>query len=265
MPLNKNVTICIPTYNAESTLAESLESILAQTYGNLHLIVVDNASTDKTCELVEKYMALDDRVSLNRNHVNVGGEGNFTRCLNLAAGDYTAIFHADDVYEPDMVLRQVELLETRPGSGMVFSNASLIDDKGHIYGEHILPPELFQTYHGHLDLKAALGLLVRDGNFFICPSAMARTHIYQQLKQWSRYNFGSSSDLDVWLRVLQNHEVTVLPEKLMRYRTSPESFTWHYAFLRTERSDFYTVMDEYVYNINPDLVSRQGNIDYRLY
>lgn len=107
--------ICVPTYNAAGTIRETLESILSQTYSNLVVHISDNASTDDTLKIIES-MA-DHRVAIHRHDVNVGGEGNFNRCIQMAEGKYTAIFHADDIYEPEMVERQVEfleLLETKP-------------------------------------------------------------------------------------------------------------------------------------------------------
>lgn len=263
MTSEKTVTICVPTFNAEQTLTETLDSILSQTHTNLKLIVVDNASTDRTCELVEDYVTNDKRVSLLQHSTNVGGEGNFSRCMQLATGDYTAIFHADDVYEPQMVERQVQLLSTRPQSAAVFTRASLIDDHGSIYGRHPCPEEIFSHYAGQLDLSAALGLLARHGNFFVCPSAMVRTGVYKSIGEWDQGHFGSSSDLDVWLRILQHSEITILPDTLIRYRVSPASFSYHYHFLRAERSDFYKVMDEYLFNRNKDLVNDEILLDYR--
>ena len=119
------VCICIPTYNAAATIRETLTSILAQTYTNLVIHVSDNASTDKTLEIVES-MA-DSRIHIHRHENNIGAEGNFTRCIQLATGKYTAIFHADDLYGADMVAKQVAFLESHPDAGAVFTEAEMID------------------------------------------------------------------------------------------------------------------------------------------
>ena len=116
------VCICIPTYNAAASIRETLESILAQTYLNLTIHVSDNASTDETLKIVESIS--DRRIALHRHDVNIGGEGNFNRCIQFAEGKYTAIFHADDIYEPNMVTRQVAFLEADEEAGAVFTEAS---------------------------------------------------------------------------------------------------------------------------------------------
>lgn len=259
---SKDVTICIPTFNAESTLAETIQSILNQSYTQFKLLIVDNASTDNTAGLVDKFAAQDSRVRFIGHDTNVGGEGNFTRCLRFAVGDYAAIFHADDIYTSEMVAKQVGALNDDHEIAAVFTRGQMINDLGEIYDEHPCPEELFSKYAGKIDLAATLSLLVKWGNFFICPSAMVRTEIYCHIGEWDRGYFASSSDLDMWLRILQDHQVAILNEPLIHYRSSTASFSYHYGFLRTRRSDFYLVMDEYLYNINKDVVNRADLFNY---
>ena len=104
------VCICVPCYNSEATIGATLESLVSQTYRNIKIVVVDNASTDRTCGIVGGFMARDERVELRANGENIGAEGNFTRCLQEASGEYTAIFHADDVYLPEYVFITFTLL-----------------------------------------------------------------------------------------------------------------------------------------------------------
>lgn len=237
------VCICIPTYNAAASIRETLESILAQTYQNLTIHVSDNASTDETLKIVESIS--DRRISLHRHDVNVGGEGNFNRCIQFAEGKYTAIFHADDIYEPDMVTRQVAFLEAHTEAGAVFTEASLIDETGYRIGEIRIPHEIASP-NGLYDFATMFKAVLRHSNFFICPSVMVRTQIYQQeIKVWRGELFKSSADLDLWLRILQYHPVGYLPERLMRYRISGNQFSARVR-LGTERSDFFLVIDYYL-------------------
>lgn len=237
------VCICIPTYNASATIRETLESILAQTYANLVIHVTDNASTDETLKIVES--ASDARVHIHRQEKNIGAEGNFNSCIELAEGKYTAIFHADDIYEPYMVAKQVAFLEATPEAGAVFTEASLIDDEGNRFGEIHLPRGIVST-NGLYDFVTMFKAVLRHSNFFICPSVMVRTQIYQQeIKCWRGELFKSSADLDVWFRLLKSHAIGVLPECLMRYRISMGQYS---AKLRSrvERADFFRVTDFYL-------------------
>ncbi len=237
------VCICIPTYNAAFTVRETLASILAQTYPNLVVHVSDNASTDETLKVIESFA--NQRITIHRHDVNVGGEGNFNRCIQLAEGKYTAIFHADDIYEPDMVAKQVAYLEAHPEAGAVFTEASLIDEGGLQIGSIQLPQDV-ALMKGPYNFATLFKAVLRHSNFFICPSFMVRTHIYQQeIVCWRGDMFGTSADLDVWLRILERYTIGHLPEALIRYRISNAQWT---ARIRKEtaRADFFRVVDHYL-------------------
>ncbi len=237
------VCICIPTYNAARTVRETLESILAQTYLDLVVHVSDNASVDDTLDVIESIA--DPRVTIHRNEKNIGGEGNFNRCIQLAEGKYTAIFHADDVYEPDMVAKQVAFLEAHSTAGAVFTDASLIDELGVQTGEMRMPQDITSP-NGLYDFAMMFKAVLLHSNFFICPSVMVRTEVYQhEIECWRGEQFKSSADLDLWLRILQQHPVGYLKERLMRYRISSSQWSAKVR-LGTARADFFLVMDYYL-------------------
>lgn len=237
------VCICIPTYNAAATVRETLASVLSQTYPNLIVHISDNASTDDT--LKEVATIVDPRIRIHPLAHNIGAEGNFNRCIELAEGEYAAIFHADDIYEPDMLAKQVAFLQGSPDAAAVFTGATLIDDKGKEIGQIGLPKHI-ESEKGLFDFRTMFKAVLKHSNFFICPSAMVRTAVYQQeIKTWRGELFKSSADLDVWLRILQNHLVGYLPEPLMRYRIS-EGQGSAKVRLETERADFFSVIDHYL-------------------
>lgn len=237
------VCICIPTYNAAATIRETLASILAQTYTNLVIHVSDNASTDKTLEIVES-MA-DPRIHIHRHEKNIGGEGNFTRCINLAEGKYTAIFHADDIYKSEMVARQVAFLESHPDAGAVFTEADMIDESGNKIGAIAFPDKL-KSLGNRINFENIFKSVLRYSNFFICPSAMLRTDIYlNEIQVWRGDMFNTGADLDVWLRVARRHSTGILPERLMRYRISTTQGLQGLRE-RTTRGDLFRVIDHYL-------------------
>ncbi|MCO5383612.1 MAG: glycosyltransferase [Methanosarcina barkeri] len=134
------VSICIPVYNSEKTIVSTLQSILNQTYQNLEIIIVDNASTDNTLDLIGKLT--DPRIIIYKNSVNIGAEKNFSKCIELATGDYIAIFHSDDLYKQEMVQKQVQAFQENPSIGAVFTLANQINEQGEVIGEYKLPVEL---------------------------------------------------------------------------------------------------------------------------
>lgn len=237
------VCICIPTYNVANTVRETLDSILAQTYLNIVVHVSDNASTDNTLKVIESIN--DPRLIIHRHLENVGGEGNFNRCIDYAEGKYTAIFHADDIYEPTMVANQVAFLEANLHAGAVFTEASMIDDNANEIGSLKLPKNL-KSVDSLYDFEMIFKAVLQYSNFLICPSVMARTDVYKNdIKSWRGDAFGTSADLDVWLRILQFHLIGIIPKPLMRYRISVGQ---HSEKLRSRvvRSDFFRVTDHYL-------------------
>jgi len=237
------VCICIPTYNSEKTIKETLNSIVQQSYRNLLIQIVDNNSTDRTVELAEAFD--DERIVVHRHVANVGAEGNFNRCIQLAKGQYSAIFHADDIYEPEMVAKQVSFLQDNPSAGAVFTEASLINEKGKLIGKICQPEELRVAGPLHT-FQSVFKAILQHSNFLICPSVMARTEVYcQDIQTWRGELFGSSADLDVWLRMLLRHPCGILAESLMRYRFSDVQFSSKVR-LQTGRSDFFRVVDHYL-------------------
>lgn len=238
------VSICIPTYNSGATLAETLASILAQSYSRLEILVVDNASTDNTLDVARRFD--DPRIRIHENAENIGAEGNFNRCIQLASGKYTAIYHADDLYLPQMVAEQVRFLERHPAVGGVLTEALLIDGSGGQTGAISLPAELNRKDGSGISFPELFSALLRHSNFLICPSAMVRTTVYQNvIKGWRGDLFGSSADLDIWLRIARHSGLGLLPAKLMKYRISTAQFSSKVRY-QTGRADFFRVMDHYL-------------------
>lgn len=99
------LSVCVPTYNRAEYLSQALHTLTVQTLREFELLVVDNCSTDGTASLVESLR--NPRIRFHRNERNVGSRENWNRCLDLAGGEYVAICHDDDLYEPDFLRRGV--------------------------------------------------------------------------------------------------------------------------------------------------------------
>ncbi|MCK4735414.1 MAG: glycosyltransferase [Methanophagales archaeon] len=237
------VNVCIPTYNAEKTVVSTLQSILNQTYQNLEIIVVDNASTDNTLALLQKFD--DTRIQIYKNSKNIGAEKNWGRCIELASGEYIAIFHADDLYKRDMIKKQVQAFQDNPAIGAVFTTYNHINDRGEIIGESILLPAELRGKEIYYFPEIFIPIL-RNRNFLMCPSAMVRSEVYKELAPFNDELFGTSADLDMWLRILERHPIAILDEKLMSWRVSKAQGSYRFRYLRTEQADFFKVMDFYL-------------------
>ena len=234
------VSICIPVYNAEKTIGKTLSSIINQKYKNLEIIVVDNDSRDNSIQLVQSFH--DPRIKIIQHQVHFPvGEHNWNRCFSYASGEYLAIFHADDLYLPDMVSRQLETFLEYPSICGVFTQGDIIDENDEKIGEFQLPPEIRSgipcTY------KDIFFAALDYADFLPCPSAMLRRDAYSILSPFRYDQFRSASDFDMWLRASKYSPVVILNEKLMNYRVSRTQGTNVLNRLRTHESDFFRVMD----------------------
>ncbi len=237
------VTIIVPVFNAERYLRESLDSILAQTYAPTEVLVMDDASTDSTPATIAAY---GDRVRYHRQLHNLKMYGNWNAGIALAAGDYIAIYHADDVYDPRIVEREVAFLQRYPEAGAVFCKDIFIDPEGREVGRLSLPREL--RGERPLDYPTILNALLRYKNRFLrCPSNMVRASVYQDVGGYrDAAEFGTASDLEMWLRIAQKYPIGILDEYLLRYRQGHSSSGERYNQLRTDEEYHLRIMDLYL-------------------
>jgi glycosyltransferase involved in cell wall biosynthesis len=126
-------------YNGERFLEEALHSILNQTFTNFELIISDNASTDRTSEIAEAYVKRDDRIRYYRSERNMGAGWNARRVCELATGKYFKWAAVDDLLEPDLLRRCVEILESDPGCVVAHARTKEVDENGTFINNYITP------------------------------------------------------------------------------------------------------------------------------
>jgi len=119
------VSILIPVYNRETLIGETLASALAQTHQNIEVVVVDNASTDGTWEVIAEYAKRDPRVRVFRNDSNIGPVRNWRRCVDEACGEYGKILWSDDLIDPQFVERALALFDAE--TAFVYSAVALFN------------------------------------------------------------------------------------------------------------------------------------------
>lgn len=117
------VSVVTPVYNGEAYLAECIESVLAQTYGNYEYIILDNCSTDSTLEIAKRYQETNQHISVHSNDELLEIMPNWNRAMTLISGDskYCKVVHADDLLMPDCVSKMVEVAEKDEKIGIVGS------------------------------------------------------------------------------------------------------------------------------------------------
>lgn len=123
--MNAFVSILVPVYNREHIIAETIVSALAQTYTNIEVVVVDNASTDKTWDVIQSFVEKDHRVKAFRNEINLGPVRNWLRCVEEASGEYGKILWSDDLIAPDFLEKTLPLF--KEDVGFVYSGVKIFN------------------------------------------------------------------------------------------------------------------------------------------
>ena len=140
MPLPE-VTVVMPVYNAEKTVIASIESVLGQTFFSLELIVVDDCSSDATCDLIRRHQSIDQRLRLFRLDKNSGAAQARNKAISEAQGRFIAFLDGDDLWQPEKLEEQLGFML---GRDIAFSYTAYerIDEAGNVIGVMSAPEKL---------------------------------------------------------------------------------------------------------------------------
>ncbi|ASB87264.1 glycosyltransferase family 2 protein [Bacillus sonorensis] len=207
------VSVIMGVYNCEDTLAESIESILSQTYKNWELIICDDASSDRTYEIARQYADhYSDKIRLIRNKKNKRLAASLNHCLQYAGGKYIARQDGDDISLPRRFEKQVAFLETQSHYQVVGSGMIAFDENG-VRGVRMMPP-------------SPAPRIMAKGTPFCHATIMMRAEAYQALKG---YRVGRRTrrmeDIDLWLRFFEaGYRGYNLQEALYKVREDESAF-----------------------------------------
>lgn len=126
------VSLALPVYNGEKFIAKAIDSILAQSYRDFELIIVDNASTDSTERICREFAASDGRVRYVRNERNLGAAPNFNKGFELSSGEYFKWCACDDYLSPNFLSECVSALDLRPDAALAYGTTKTVDESGDI-------------------------------------------------------------------------------------------------------------------------------------
>ena len=237
------ISICMPAYNVRPFVKMALDSVLAQTYPHIEVIVVDDGSSDGTREVLH---SIDDRrVRVYENEHNLGGFQTMNRAIGFAKGELIAVYHSDDWYSPEIVTKEAAFLRTYPEAGAVFCMDKFMDFEGHVYGGLRVPDE----FHGAslFSYEMVFPFLLRNKNIlFRCPTFMTRRATLDAVGLFDGERFGIAADLDLWIRILRRYPVGILDEQLMQYRFGKQQWSQRYKKLRTTQELCFDIEDHYI-------------------
>ena len=212
------VSVCVPVYNGELFLKETLQSIVEQTYSNIEILVGDNASEDNTPGIIKNFAQQDNRIKHLRIEKNISFAANCNRLVNQASGEFIAVYHADDVYGKLIVEKQLCYLKCKKHLAGVFTLANIINSKGKLLKEKISILDLLK-FKSEMEVDKVIYV---DGIFnginpFMCPTAMIRKDVYQEVGGYNE-SLKYIEDVDLWWRILEKYNLGVIREKLINYR-----------------------------------------------
>jgi glycosyltransferase involved in cell wall biosynthesis len=206
----------MPSFNHERFISQAISGVLGQSYTNLEVIIVDDASTDRSAAVIAAHH--DRRIRSFILERNIGGAAVLNAGIKAARGDLIAICDSDDVWEPEKIERQVALMQDHPEIGACFSDASWIGGGDEQLGPEIGP--LFEIFaHDNRSRQQWMKRLVEGGNCLCHSTALLRRDVFERVGTYCPW-LRQIPDLHMWLRVLEHSDIFVLPERLVRYR-------WH--------------------------------------
>ncbi len=207
----------MPCFNHAQFVVESAKGILGQTQADLELIIVDDCSSDNSWEAIEGMAAKDSRVKVIRHVQNQGASKSRNDGLRAAGGEFIGFCDADDVWEPQKLRRQVNLLEENPDHDVAYCDTIIIDENGSPTGQRF--SELFPVP------KTRSGWLFRElvvRNFINMQSVLMRKECVESVGYFDE-GIKWVEDWWYWVRLSHHHHFLYSKEPLAKYRVHGRS------------------------------------------
>lgn len=195
------VSVIMPSYNTASFIAESIQSVLAQSYKDWELIIVDDCSPDNTDEIVKPYLS-DERIKYLKNEKNSGAAVSRNRALREAKGKWIAFLDSDDLWMPDKLKKQVGFME-KNGYHFSYTNYAEIDTEDKRNGITVTGPKK----------------ITKTGMYNYCwPGCLTVMYDAKAVGLIQIADIKKNNDYAMWLKVCRKAECYLLDEELALYR-----------------------------------------------
>lgn len=221
---NGLVSVIMPSYNTAVYIGHSIESVLAQTYLNLELIIVDDCSTDNTDKIISKYLS-DKRIKYLKNEVNSGAAASRNYALREAKGRWIAFLDSDDLWEPEKLEKQIAFMENNRYH-FSYTNYNEIDENSCPNGKIVTGPKR----------------ITRNGMHNYCwPGCLTVMYDAEVVGLIQIEDLKKNNDYAMWLKVCKKADCYLLDENLAKYRKRSGSISnhsymklikWHYKLFR---------------------------------
>ncbi len=231
--MNPLVSVCIPTFNSAKYLKECIDSVLAQTFIDFEIVVVDNHSSDETLSIIQEYAKHDQRFRVICNERNIGTTPNFNRCIEIARGDWIKFVFSDDVIAP-RCLEQM-LAASKPESEMICCRRDFLFEPGideetkQFYLKHLLHWSIDSLFPDSTSIYASdfCKVVLDHYNYNIVgeyTAIMLHRNVFYRFGTFNTYIIGMA-DIEFSTRVAIHTGLTYIPQTLAMTRVHGESHT----------------------------------------
>lgn len=209
MPL---ISIILTSFNADKYIAQSIKSVIEQTYFNWELLIADDCSTDSTREVIETFV--DDRIKVYHNEENFHYLKTRNKLIEKANGDFISFQDSDDISLPDRFEHLIREFENDAELGMCGSFVTYINEQ-----EEILPIEDKKPTK-YADIK----LEIQRQNVYTGPTIIVRKEVWQSVGGYRDYfSKLGYEDYDLTSRIVEKYKSTIIPKELYKYRQHRDS------------------------------------------
>lgn len=207
------ISIILPVFNCEKTLEETLVSVLGQTYRDIEIILINDASTDGTAAICDRFARMDSRIRYYVNFKNIGVLETRLRAINLSKGEWIAFIDSDDIWSPDKLEKQAEL-QKETGCDLVYTASSFINENGKMF-----------KWIMHVPEEVSYKRLLRQ-NIISNSSVLLRKSDFLKYSPYSEREKDMHEDFACWLCMLRaGLKARGINEPLIIYRIHKKSIS----------------------------------------
>jgi glycosyltransferase involved in cell wall biosynthesis len=199
------ISVLLPVYNAERFIAESIRSILSQTFTDFELIIIDDGSKDKSAEIIESFT--DPRIRFIRQQ-NAGMGATLNKAISLARGKYLARQDADDISLPERFEKQIDFLEHMEEYALVGTWAEIVDEELKLTGR----------FHHHPEMSTRLKYDLLFDNPFVHSSVMIRAIALKEVGPYDLSKDPLIQDYELWWRIAEKFQIGNIAKSFVLYR-----------------------------------------------
>ncbi len=245
------ISIVMVNYNYENFIGRSIESVLAQTWKNWELIIVDDGSTDASPEIISRYAAADSRIKpyLQKENRHISAVTNLG--LSKVTGSYIARLDSDDLWEPEKLERQMKYMQEHPQGALCFTKLDIINEKEEVINDSLT--DLYQLYNSRCrDRNEWIRYFFFYGNTLIQSTLLMKREVVDHIGKFN-LAYLQSHDFDFFVRAIRKYDFVFVEEPLVKYRrTEKQNSSMNHLASRRFENEHMNIRYHYFDDMSDD-------------